>query len=107
MPKYAYVACVEGTITPFQSNFSPNLILSSSYLFTLFIPAVFLQAQPREYNAQSAVRIREIERAQPALSVGQIPYYMRKSVGQAPTAERAQQKNLSDVFRHRSGTGKL
>ena len=35
---------------------------------------------------------RETERVQPALSVGQSPYYMRKSIGQAPTAERAQQK---------------
>jgi hypothetical protein len=37
---------------------------------------------------------RETERVQPALSVGQTPYYMRKSVGQAPTAERAQQKRV-------------
>ena len=37
---------------------------------------------------------RETERVQPALSVGQSPYYMRKSVGQAPTAERAQQKRV-------------
>ena len=29
---------------------------------------------------------RETERVQPALSVGQSPYYMRKSVKQAPTA---------------------
>jgi hypothetical protein len=48
---------------------------------------------------------QETERVQPALSVGQSPYYMRKSVGQAPTAERAQQ-NMSDAYRHRSGTGK-
>jgi hypothetical protein len=32
---------------------------------------------------------------------------MSKSVGQAPTAgEQTQQKTVSDVFRHRSGTGK-
>jgi hypothetical protein len=32
---------------------------------------------------------------------------MRKSVGQAPTAgEQTEQKTVSDVFRHRSGTGK-
>jgi hypothetical protein len=32
---------------------------------------------------------------------------MRKSVGQAPTTgEQTQQKAVSDVFRHRSGTGK-
>jgi hypothetical protein len=48
---------------------------------------------------------QETERVQPALSVGQSPYYTRKSVGQAPRAERAQQ-NMSDVFRHRSGKGK-
>jgi len=36
-------------INPFQSNFSANRILPSSYLF---IPAIFLQAQLREYNTQ-------------------------------------------------------
>jgi len=81
-------------INPFQSNFSANRILPRSYLFTSFIPAVFLQAQPREYNAQSPVHIRETERAQPALSVGQSLYYMRKSIGQAPTVERAKQKRV-------------
>jgi hypothetical protein len=38
---------------------------------------------------------RETERVQPALSVGESPYYMRKSVGQAPTGgagEQTQQK---------------
>ena len=44
-------------INPFQSNFSANCILPSSYLFSL-IPAIFLQAQPREYNAQSPVHIK-------------------------------------------------
>jgi hypothetical protein len=37
------------------------------------------------------------------------PYYMRKSVGQAPTAEwenKRYQKSVSDVFQHWSGTGK-
>ena len=42
-------------VNPFQSNFSANRILPSSYLF---IPAIFLQAQPREYNAQSPVHIK-------------------------------------------------
>jgi len=40
---------------------------------------------------------RETERVQPALSVGQSPYYMRKSVGQAPTAEWAQQKRVGHL----------
>jgi hypothetical protein len=40
---------------PFQSNFSANRILPSSYLF---IHAIFLQAQPCEYNAQSPVHIK-------------------------------------------------
>ena len=40
-------------INPFQSNFSANCILPSSY-----IPAIFLQAQPREYNARSPVHIK-------------------------------------------------
>ena len=52
-------------INPFQSNFSANRILPSSYLFTPFIPAIFLQAQPREYNTQSPVHIRETERVKP------------------------------------------
>jgi hypothetical protein len=43
------------TLNPFQSNFSANRILPSSYLF---IPAIFLQAQPHEYNAQSPVHIK-------------------------------------------------
>jgi len=54
------------------------------------------------------VACRETERVQPALSVGWSPYYMRKSVGQAPTVEWAHKRNksMSDIFRHRSGTGK-
>jgi len=39
-----------GFVNPFQSNFSANCILPSYYLF---IPAIFLQAQPCEYNVQS------------------------------------------------------
>jgi hypothetical protein len=37
------------------------------------------------------------------------PYYMRKRVRQAPTAEqenKRNKKNVSDIFRHWSGTGK-
>jgi hypothetical protein len=48
---------------------------------------------------------RETERVQPALSVGQSPYYMRKSAGQALTAERAQQKRVGRLP-NRSRTGK-
>ena len=62
---------------------------------------------------------QETERVQPALSVGQSPYYMRKSIGQAPTAEQVQQKRvgclptleqnrkiiMSDEVRHRIGKG--
>jgi len=40
---------------------------------------------------------RETERVQPALSVGQSPYYTRKSIGQAPTAERAQQNRVGQL----------
>ena len=40
---------------------------------------------------------QETEREQPVLSVGQSLYYMRKSVGQAPTAERAQQKHVGHL----------
>jgi len=40
---------------PFQSNFSANRILPSSYLF---IPAIFLQVQLHEYNTQSPVHIK-------------------------------------------------
>jgi hypothetical protein len=36
---------------------------------------------------------RETEIVQPALSVGESPYHMRKSVGQAPTAGRANKRN--------------
>ena len=43
---------------PFQSNFSANRILPSSYLFKPFIPTIFLQAQPHEYNAQSTFHIK-------------------------------------------------
>jgi hypothetical protein len=41
---------------------------------------------------------RETERVQPVLSVGQSPYYMRDSIGQAPTAERAQQKRVGHLL---------
>jgi hypothetical protein len=44
--------------------------------------------------ASKHMACQETERVQPVLSVGQSPYYMRKSVGQAPTAERAQQKHV-------------
>jgi hypothetical protein len=37
---------------------------------------------------------QETERVKSALSVGQTPYYMRKSVRQALTAKRAQQKRV-------------
>ena len=40
-------------LNPFQSNFSANRILPSSH-----IPAIFLQAKPREYNARSPVHIK-------------------------------------------------
>ena len=46
------------SFNPFQSNFSANHILPSPYLFTPFIHAIFLQAQPREYNTQSPVHIK-------------------------------------------------
>ena len=42
-------------INPFQSNFSANHILPSSYLF---IPAIILQVQPCKYNAQSPFHIK-------------------------------------------------
>jgi hypothetical protein len=39
--------------------------------------------------------------------LAKIRNYMRKSVGQAPTAgEQNETKTVSDVFRHRSRTGK-
>jgi hypothetical protein len=40
---------------------------------------------------------RETERVWPVLSVGQSPYYMRRSVGQALTAEQAQQKRVGHL----------
>jgi len=39
----------------------------------------------------------ETERVQPAVSVGQSLYYMRKSIRQALTAERAQQKRVGHL----------
>jgi hypothetical protein len=44
-----------GPFNPFQSNFSANCILPTSYLF---IPAIFLQTQPRQYNARSPIHIK-------------------------------------------------
>ena len=41
------------SFNPFQSNFSANRVLPSSY-----IPAIFLQPQPCEYNARSPVHIK-------------------------------------------------
>jgi hypothetical protein len=43
------------SFNPFQSNFSANRKLPSFYLF---IPAIFLQAQLHEYNAQSPAHIK-------------------------------------------------
>ena len=108
---------------PFQSNFSANRILPSSYLF---IPAIFLQAQPCEYNAQSSFHIkthglsRNRKCTTCAICWPKSVYYTRKSVGQAPTAERAQQNRvgrlptlerngkiiMSDEVRHSIGKGK-
>jgi hypothetical protein len=47
------IICSHEYFNPFQSNFSANRILPSSY-----IPAIFLQAQRCEYNAQSPVHIK-------------------------------------------------
>jgi hypothetical protein len=41
---------------------------------------------------------RETERIQPALPDGRSPHYMRKSVGQALTAERTQQKRVGRLL---------
>ena len=43
------------------------------------------------------IACRETEGVQPALSVGQSPYYMRKSVRQAPTEERVKQKRVGHL----------
>jgi hypothetical protein len=74
---------------PFQSSFSANRILPSSYLFldgkeVGGLLVIILQFKREKHG--------ETERVQPVLSVGLSSYYMRKSVGQAPTAgEQTQQ----------------
>ena len=51
--KFVLCRCYIVVVNPFQSNFSANRILPSSY-----IPAIYLQAQPRKCNAQSPVHIK-------------------------------------------------
>jgi hypothetical protein len=101
------------------------------FLPTVYSPALIYLSLPFSYKHNCAntmhnhlftskhVACRETERVQPALSVGRSPYYMRKSVRQAPTAERAQQKRvghlptserngkiiMSDEVRRRIGKG--
>ena len=81
-----------------------SLTLSNPiFLPTAYSPALIYFGQEGgwwitcDYNhlfTSKHMACRETERVQPALSVGQSPYYMRKSAGQAPTEERAQQKRV-------------
>jgi hypothetical protein len=76
------------------------------FLPTAYSPALIYLSPPFSYKHNRANRThnhlftskhmacRETERVQSVLSVGQSPYYMRKSVGQAPTAERVQPKRI-------------
>jgi hypothetical protein len=92
-------------------NCNPILLISYGltlsnpiFLPTIYSPALIYLSLPFSYKHNRAntmhnhlftskhMACRETERVQPALSVDQSPYYMRKSAGQAPTAERAQQK---------------
>jgi hypothetical protein len=96
---------------------APLTLSNPIFLSTACSPALIYLSLPFSYKhnrtntthnhlfTSKHMACQETERVQPALSVGQNPYYMRKSVGQAPTAEREQQ-NVSDIFQHRSGTGK-
>jgi len=101
------------------------------FLPTVYSPALIYLSLPFSYKHNCAntthnhlftskhVACQETERVQPAVSVRQCPYYMRKGVRQAPTAERAQQNRvgrhptsernrkiiMSDEVRHRIGKG--
>jgi hypothetical protein len=77
------------------------LTLSSpNFLLTAYSPALIFLGRERGWwitcNYPRVLKEKkhvETERVQPALSVGESPYYMRKSVEQAPTAgEQTQQK---------------
>jgi hypothetical protein len=79
-----------------------NVLTLSNPIFlpTVYSPALIYLSLPFSYKHNRAntmftskhMACWETVRVQHALSVGQSRYYMRKSVGQAPTAERARQK---------------
>jgi hypothetical protein len=90
--------------------FGRSLTLSNPiFLPTAYSPALIYLSLPFSYKhnrtntthndlfTSKYVACRETERVRPALSVGQSPYYMRKSVRQAPTAERVQQKHVGHL----------
>ena len=91
-------------INPFQSNFSANRILSSSYLF--WVGNTTANTMHNHLFTSKHMACQETERVQPAL-------FMLAKVRTiwGKTSDRFWQrsgrnKNVSDVCRHRSGTGK-
>jgi hypothetical protein len=77
-------------INPFQSNFSANRTLPSSYLFWAVKRLVDYLELSYSFKRE---KHGETERIQPALSVGYSLYYKKKTVGQAQTvSEQTQQK---------------
>jgi len=93
-------------INPFQSNFSANRILPSSY-----IPAIFLQAKPRDIQRTITCSHQNTWPAekQKEYNLRYLLAKVRTTRGKA--SDRLRQRswrneNVSDIFRHRSGTGK-
>jgi hypothetical protein len=77
------------SFNPFQSNFSANHILPSISSLPFSYEHNHANITHNHLFTSKHMAFRETERVQPALSVGQSSYCMRKSVGQAPTAEQA------------------
>ena len=99
-----YINCTIYTqyiINPFQSNFSANRILPSSYLLWAGKRLVdYLLAKVRTTWGKVSDRLLKRRGRTNA----------KKSVEQAPTVEQAnkhKKKKVSDVTRHRSGKGKI
>ena len=104
MVTIVYYLHVKGAL--FQIIFHILTLSNPIFLPTAYSPALIYLSLPFSYNHGCAntthnhlftskhTACREIERVQPALPVGQSPYYMGKSVGQALTADRAQQNRV-------------
>jgi len=108
MVTIVYYLHVKGAL--FQIIFHILTLSNPIFLPTAYSPALIYLSLPFSYKHNHAntmhshlftskhMACRETDWVQTALSVRQSPYYMRKSVGQAPTAKRAQQNRVGRLL---------